>query len=364
MTPGRIDARSPYMEFAKLRSGARYNLASSGMANLSLSELDISLDQLEINGPNGYGYEPLKRAIAQRYRVPVECVVPAVGTSMANYLALAASTNPGDEVLIEQPTYSLLLDTARYLGLDIERFVRPALANYQVDLNHLERQLSPRTKLIVLCNFHNPSGALTSEPTLREIGSMAKRVGALVIVDEVYLEMLWEPEPQSAVHIDPDVFLSTNSLTKAYGLSGIRCGWILASPEVAERIWHIHDLHAATNVYPAELLGVIAFEKLPHIAALQKQRLDENRRLLHACLESQSVLEYFWPEHGTVVFPRVRSGDATTFCDRLRKDYELSVVPGTFFEDPERIRIGVGGETEDVRASLEQLGRALREICP
>ena len=358
----RMDSRSPYMEFAKLRSAAKYNLASSGMANFTMQELGVTIDQLEINGPDSYGYEPLKQAIAGRYRVPVECVVTAMGTSMANYFALAGCTNPGDEVLVEQPTYSLLLDTARYLGLEITRFARPAALDYQCDLDDLARRISSKTRAIVLCNLHNPSGALIPDSVLREIAALARRVGALVIVDEVYREMLWELQPQSAVHVDPEIFISTNSLTKAYGLSGIRCGWVLAPQEVAERIWHIHDLHAATNAYPAELLGVIAFEKLAAITAIQRQRLDTNRKLLRECLDSQSALDYFWPEHGTVVFPRIKNGNAEDFANRLRRDYQLGVVPGTFFEDAQRVRIGIGGKTEEVRASLAQLSRALREL--
>lgn len=362
MTSQRTQSRSAYMEFAKLRTRTKHNLATSGMAGLPLVELGVTIDQLEINGPDGYGYEPLRHAIAQRYRVPRECVVPAAGTSMANYFALAACAEPGDEVLIEWPTYALLLDTARYLGLKIKRFQRPPTSGYQVDLADLERRISPRTKLIVLCNLHNPSGALTPESTLREIGRMAKKVGAHVIVDEVYLEMLWESQPHSAFHIDPDTFISTNSLTKGYGLSGIRCGWVIASPEIDERIRHIHDLHSAGNAFPAEVLGVVAFAKLGRIAAIQKARLDENRELLKRVLESQPALEYFWPEHGTIVFPRFANGSSETICKILRKEYELSVVPGQFFEDPHRIRVGVGGITEAVRPALEQLQRALGEL--
>jgi DNA-binding transcriptional MocR family regulator len=119
MTFRRSHARSSYMEFAKLYSGAAFNLATSGMASFPLAELGVSIDQLEINGSTIYGYEPLNRAIANRYRVPVECVVAAAGTSMANYFVLAACCNPGEEMLIEHPTYSLLLDTARYLGIVI-----------------------------------------------------------------------------------------------------------------------------------------------------------------------------------------------------------------------------------------------------
>jgi len=360
--PARTQARSSYMEFAKLRSGAKYNLATSGMANLTMAELGLSIDQLEINPPGGYGYEPLDRAIAERYRVPKECVITVLGTSMANYFALAACTDSGDEILVEQPTYALLLDTSQYLGLGIKRFQRPASADYQIDVADLRRQVSSRTKAIVLCNLHNPTGAFTSESTLREVGEIAKRVRARVIVDEVYLEMLWEKHPSSAFHIDPEVFLSTNSLTKAYGLSGIRCGWVLASPEIIDRIRHFEDLHMGTNVHPAELMGVIAFQKLDQIASKQKKRLEENRKLLREVLESQAFLEYFWPEHGTVVFPRVK-GNAAKFVERLRSEYELSVVPGQFFEDPQRVRIGVGSATESVRGSLGQLEKALKSFA-
>ncbi len=254
----------------------------------------------------------------------------------------------------------LLLDTARYLGIEVKRFARPPERNFEVDLEELERKISSRTKLIVLCNMHNPSGALIPEATLRTVGQLAKRVGARVMVDEVYLEMLWQRTPQSCFHLDPEAFVSTHSLTKAYGLSGIRCGWVLASPELAQRIWHIHDLHASTPVHPGELLGVIAFEKLEQIAALQKTRLDGNRRLLRNFLESQTVFDYFLPEHGTVIAPRVKTGDGDALAAALRKR-DISVVPGGFFEMPDRVRIGVGGPTEEVREALEALGAALRD---
>jgi aspartate/methionine/tyrosine aminotransferase len=358
MTFQRTHARSSYMEFAKLYSGAKFNLATSGMASFPLKELDVSIEELEINGSTVYGYEPLNRTIAKRYRVPIECVVAAAGTSMANYLVLAASAAPGEEILIEQPTYGLLLDTARYLGLEIKRFQRSA-KDFHIDIADLERNLSPRTKLIVICNLHNPTGALTSEYTLREIGKLAKKVGARVLVDEVYLEMLWESEPKSAFHLDPDVFISTNSLTKAYGLSGLRCGWALTSPEMAERMWHLNDLHASTPVHIAELLSITAFKKLDQVAAKQKVMLNQNRKLLRELLESQSQLDYFWPEHGTVVFPRLKKGRIEDFCSYLLNDYQISVVPGSFFEMPDHLRIGVGAPTEDIRASLAQLGKAL-----
>lgn len=358
MTPLRTHSRSPYMEFAKLNSGARYNLAGSGMASYPLSDLGIKLTDLEINGPNAYGYEPLNQAIARRYRVPADCVVAANGTAMANYLALAASANPGEEILIEEPTYPLLLDAARYLGFSIKRFQRSPV-DFQINIADIEKNVSSSTKLIVLCNLHNPSGVLTPAGALKEIGTIAKRVNAKVLVDEVYLEMLWMAQPDSAFHIDPATFISTNSLTKAYGLSGLRCGWVLAAPELAERMRHLNDLHGSTPVHPGELLSVIAFSRLEQISAKQRTRLDENRKLLREALASQNQLEYCWPEFGTVVSPKLKQGSVSEFCERLRTDFEVSVVPGHFFEMPPHIRIGVGNDTEDVRRSLAQLQRAL-----
>jgi aspartate/methionine/tyrosine aminotransferase len=347
------------MEWAKLHSTAKFHLATSGMASLPLAELSVTIDQLEINGPSIDGYEPLLQAIAGRYRVPHECVVSAVGTSLANYLALAATTEPGDEILVEQPTYELILSTAKYLGLEINRFPRRAENNFAIDLADVERNMTSRTRVIVICNLHNPTGALTPDSTLREIGKLAARVGARVLVDEVYREMLFESVPASAFHIDPERFIVTNSLTKAYGLSGLRCGWVLSSPDLARRMFRINDLHGATFAHPAELLSLIALEKLPQIASRMKFMLDANRRLLRDFLLKRDDLDYFWPEYGTIVFPRLKNGAADSLCQLLRRDFETSVVPGRFFEGPDRFRVGVGLPTESVREALPQLERGL-----
>jgi aspartate/methionine/tyrosine aminotransferase len=347
------------MEWAKLRSAARFNLATSGVANFPLAELGVTIDQLEINGPSIYGYEPLLQAIARRYRVEQECVVSAVGTSLANYLALAATTEPGDEILVEQPTYELILSTAKYLGLEIRRFPRRAENNFAIDPADVERNITPRTRVIAVCNFHNPTGALAPDSTLREVGELARKAGAYVLADEVYREMLFESAPASAFHVDPERFIVTNSLTKAYGLSGLRCGWVLAPPELARRMFRINDLHGATFAHPAELLSVVALEKLPRIAARMKSMLEANRRLLRDFLRERDDLDHFWPEYGAIVFPRLKAGNVEPFCDLLRNEFQTAVVSGSFFESPDRIRIGVGTPTESVRESLQQLGLGL-----
>jgi aspartate/methionine/tyrosine aminotransferase len=357
----RINAESAYMQWSKLHSHAEFNLASSGMAAYPLAELDVKIEQLEINGPVVYGYEPLRVAIAARYRVNKENVVTVAGTSMANHMAMSAVTEPGDEILIEQPTYEPLLGLAKYLGLRIKRFARPCCGDkaFQPDLADLQRKLSRDTRLVVLNNLHNPSGVLIPQATMKKIGELARDVGARVLVDEVYLEMLFQKNPETAFHLDPERFLITNSLTKGYGLSGLRCGWILASADIAQRIWRIDDLYSASPVFPAQQLSVVAFAKLDKVAAAASASLGRSRELLRKFLDSRKDLECVWPEYGTVVFPRLLTGDVHDFCAMVRDQFKTTVVPGKFFEMPEHFRIGVGGGPELVAAALQQLGRGL-----
>src|SRR5271169_2454414 len=199
--PSRTQSRSPYMEFSKLRSGAKYSLADSGIRSYPLAELPVRIEDLEINGTDAYGYAPLNERLARFNGVPPECVVTAAGASMANHLAMAATVEPGDEVLVEHPTYELLVSTLRYLGATVRYFEHRMEDGFCIDPEEVERQITPRTKLIVITNLHNPSGARADDQTLRALGDIAKRANALVLVDEVYLEALFERRPRPALHL-------------------------------------------------------------------------------------------------------------------------------------------------------------------
>ncbi len=361
---GRRTRASEYMHWAKTRSRARFNLATSGLANLKLQELQISLSDLELTGEGGYGYQPLIQALADRYRVDTACVVTAAGTSFANHLALAALISPGDEILLESPAYEPLLALAHYLGAEVKRFQRRFEDDFRISPAEIERNLGPRTRLIVMTNFHNPSGVLTEDDTLREVGELANKRNARVLLDEVYLQMLFAEPPRTAFHLG-NQFIVTSSLTKAFGLSGLRCGWILAEPELAKRMWFLNDLFAATPVHAGERLSVVALEQLAGIAEQAQIRLDRNRELLNQFLHTRADLEAIRPPFGSIMFPRVKPGKAASadeLCRLLREKYETSVVPGSFFEMPDHFRVGLGGDTETLTAGLERLGSALDEL--
>jgi aspartate/methionine/tyrosine aminotransferase len=358
----RRDSRaSEYLHWAKTSSSARFNLATSGLANVKLRELRVSLDHLEITGETGYGYQPLIAALAERFRVDASSVVTAAGASFANHLAMAALINPGDEILIETPGYEPLVALAGYLGAKVNRFPRRFQDGFAVSPFEIEQNLSPRTRLIVLTNFHNPTGVMTDSDRLREVGELARKTNARVLVDEVYLEMLFADSPPTAFHLG-NQFVVTASLTKAYGLSGLRCGWILAEPELAKRMWLLNDLFAATPVHAGERLSVIALKQLPELAAHAQTRLDRHRQLLNQFFDGRDDLEVVRPSSGSIMFPRVKEASSERLCRLLREKYETSVVPGRFFEMPAHFRIGLGGESDTFIEGLERLGQALDEL--
>jgi DNA-binding transcriptional MocR family regulator len=130
---------SDYMHWAKTRSRARFNLATSGVANVSMDELSVTIRDLEITRDGGYGYEPLQQALAARYRVDADSIAAATGTSLANHLAMASLVKPGDEVLIESPTYEPLLALANYLGADVKRFERRFEDGFRVMPGEIEK---------------------------------------------------------------------------------------------------------------------------------------------------------------------------------------------------------------------------------
>jgi len=261
-------------------------------------------------------------------------------------------------VLVEKPTYDPLLTILEHIGVNIRRFERRAEKGFRLGLGELERNLTPHTRLVILCNLHNPSGALSDENTMRQVGEMAAKVGARVLVDEVYLETLFDQPWQSAFHLGSN-FVVTSSLTKAYGLSGIRCGWILAQPELVQRMWQIVDFTYGSPVHPAELLGVIALDNLDRVRDRARGLLNTNRALVNEFLAARPTLDCEPSRFGTTVFPRLRAGRADKFVTMLREQFETSVVPGEFFEQPQHFRIGFCGATETVRGGLERLGAAL-----
>ena len=351
--------RAPYMQWSKSRPSPAYDLAASAVWSCTVDDLPGARDALELTGPNENGYEPLLEAIAGHYGVGVASVATANGASGANLLASIALCGPGDDVLIERPAYDPLLALPRLIGARVVRFERRREAGFALDVEAVRAALTPKTRLIILTSPHNPTGARASEADLEALAALAAEANAHALVDEVYLDASGGPRPRPAATIDARL-VSSSSLTKSYGLAGLRCGWCVASPEVAERIRRARDIVDAVGAFPAERLAVRAFEHLDALADRARRIVAPNLERLRAALTARPEIEWLEPVGGTVAFPRLR--DAATsdaLATWLLAHAQTAIVPGRFFDEPAHFRIGFGVKPEALEGGLAALARAL-----
>ena len=356
-----------YMTWAKTMPAAEINLARSGIEHCPASLLGVRSGDLVVNLPVRWGYRPLVEAIAARYRVAADRVFTVSGgTSLADWLACAAVLDgqpSSAEVIVERPAYEPLLRIPQSFGVRIRRLERRFEDAWAVDLDRFASLITSRTRLAIVSNLHNPTGARIPLTTLSRMAALLDRVGARLLVDEVYLECTFDRRTRSSVHAGPNV-VTANSLTKAYGLDGLRAGWLLGPPDVIRRAALIHDMLGNNGVAPGEQLELAAFRRLDAISRRSHRILDPNLAHVRRFLAGERRLEAVVPQGGNVVFPRLpRELDADRLAEHLLTRYSTLVVPGRFFEAPRHVRFSFGMRTPLLLKGLRRISRALDDLC-
>ncbi|MCZ6688419.1 MAG: pyridoxal phosphate-dependent aminotransferase [Planctomycetota bacterium] len=350
-----------YMKWAKEQAGKEWDcsLAASGMPALSMEDLGLRPEDIRIDRPGLYGDPELRGILARRYGVPESRVIIAAGTSLANFLVLGALLEPADEAIVETPTYESLPRIVEMLGAKVVPLARTFDEEFRVIPARLREAVTPRTRAIILTSLHNPSGVGVPEETLREIGEIADRSGALVIVDEVYIEYLPEGAfPRAATLGDP--FVSTSSLTKAYGLGGLRVGWAVGPEPLIRKAHELHDLLDVECSAPSQSIAVRFFDGADAILSRTIEHLKRNYGILSRWAEDRGDIDLVPPDGGASAFPRLPPGvSSLDLSRRLMDEFGTVVVPGDFFEAPGFLRISFGGETGDLEEGLRRLGRAI-----
>jgi aspartate/methionine/tyrosine aminotransferase len=353
-----VPSFAPYMEWAKSRPKAAIDLAGSNLLACTLDDLPEAREALDIAGESPEGYPPLKDAIARHCGVGVDRVATAVGCAGANFLSCAALLSPGDDVLVETPFYDPLPAAARMLGARIATFPRRFEDGYELDPSAVAAALTPRTRMVVLSNPHNPSGTVTSQRSLRGLAELAEKHGFYVLVDEVYRDTVLERRPSTAAMLG-ERWVSTSSLTKAYGLASLRCGWAIGSPEVARAIRRARDVVDGWGPIPSERLSVVAFRHIERLASRARAIVEDNLAAVSGFLADRTELECV-PPRSTLAFPRLAGvADAGPFAERLFRETGTAVAPGRFFGASAHFRLAFGGEPARVREGLASIGRCL-----
>ncbi|MGE0812383.1 MAG: pyridoxal phosphate-dependent aminotransferase [Vicinamibacterales bacterium] len=356
------DPLAPYLLWAKRRAPAAIDLAGSNLVACTWTDVPGAREAVALTAPNDDGYGPLLERIAAHYGRSPDAVATAGGCSGANFLVVAALVGAGDHVLVEQPTYDPLLGICHLLGARVRRFQRTFDEGFRVVPGRVREALTPQTRLVVITAPHNPSGVDVDEETLVAVAREADRVGAVVLVDEVYLDLAnaVAPRPRRAAASLDGPFVSTSSLTKSYGLAGLRAGWAVAPAAIAERLRRTRDVVDNAGSAPADSLAAHAWSRQPALLARGRAVLDENlaacRRLLAACPE----LEVAAPPAASVVFPRLAGqADAGPFVARTLADHGVAVGPGTFFDAPAHFRVSLASAPARVVEGLDRLAAAV-----
>lgn len=356
-----------YLQWFKSKSPVEYDLCRSGVEPLSLQDLPqpLALNELELYGENSYGYPPLLRQVAEKYKVSPDEVVITLGTSQAVFLTCLALVSSGDVVLVEHPGYEPLRKVPLALGAEVLPLNRSSEKGFQIDLDEFQAKLSERVKLIILTNLHNPSGALLSPEIITQMAEMAQEKKAWILVDEIYLDFLPSPEKWTALGRADNLIVSA-SLCKVYGLGDLRCGWLLAPSPLANEIRIILDYVHVEHVFLAEKIASLIFPYLPQIREKNLKRRQENFQLVKDFMEEaagEGWLTWVEPAGGVVCFPRLLVGlEADQFNQYLREKFRTSVVPGSFFGSPHHFRLGFGGPKEALEKGLINLKEALTQL--
>lgn len=369
------------MKWAKtVPSGARYDLTASGMPDTL--EPEASRDPVRHLSP--CWSEPLDttaqcrrrvgidatetfiRAVADRYDVDPQCVSPTLGASLAITHVLIALVRAGDHVVVERPTYEPLHRVPEILGARVSRLERKYEEGWKVVPDRLAQLLTSRTRVVILSNLHNPSGVAIDPASLTAITDLAARVGAMVLVDEVYLDYGWgiDDERFTPVCRVASNGISWSSSTKAFGFAALRAGWIVTTePDAARAIRAATDyLHVHAPVSTVQL-GTRVLEEAEPLLEHARRVAAEGHEVVQRWLDTESRVSWVPPAAGVsgcLRLPHLMQ-DAP-FAEHLRERYDTQVVPGTMFEAPGFVRLSFGLEPKTLEQALANVSAALDDL--
>ena len=360
---------APYLYWAKTRPAAAFDLAGSNLLACSLEDLPGARDAVDLTMPDRGGFPPLVDGIATHYGVTPDCVVTAPGCSAANFLAIAALVGAGDAVLMEWPGYDQIRGACELLGARVDTFERRFAEGFRVDVAAVRAKITPQTRPVILTSPHNPGGAAIDAATLAELQALAESANLHVLVDEVYLDVTRMLKGGGVAHAHPradrpwpaaalvgDRLLSISSLTKSYGLSGLRCGWVVTTPAIAERCRRVRDVIDNIGAAPADRLSALAFAHLPRLAERAFSLVTTNLAHANAFFARRPELELAIPIEATIAFPRVRGvDDSAELVRRLFEEQGVAVAAGAFFGAAGHIRLSLAGNTETLVEGLHRI---------
>ncbi|MFX0016675.1 MAG: aminotransferase class I/II-fold pyridoxal phosphate-dependent enzyme [Promethearchaeota archaeon] len=349
-----------------------YNLTESGVHPYTLSEL-LTEDEIQtlLSTRLGYGQTngsvELRKSISRLYSgADLDNILVTNGSSEANFIGIWSNLEPEDELLFMLPNYMQIWGVARSFGVHVKPFHLREDLNWQPDVEELKSLISPKTKMIVVCNPNNPTGAVLEEEIMLEISSLTQKSDIWIYSDEIYrgAELAGE-ETDSFWGLQNKVIVSCG-LSKAYALPGLRIGWLIAPKETIEKMWSYHDYTSiATGILSNQIATVVLQPEIRKKVLMRTRKiLQDNLIILTEWVKKHKDILYFIPpQAGGIAFlkysPNINSTELTT---RLRQEKSTFIVAGDCFGMDNYIRIGIGSEKEYLVSGLMLIDEILEEL--
>ena len=345
----------------------RYNLSESSVRDRSLGELGVELGDMVLFYGDHVGDPGLREQIATLSGggVGADEVLVTAGAAAALFIIATTLLGKGDHLIVLRPNYATNIETPRAIAADVSYVDLSFDDGFAIDVDRLAALITPRTRYVSVTLPHNPTGQLISDGELRRLVEIVERAGCRLLVDETYREMTFgEPLP-TAASLSPRA-VSVSSLSKTYGIPGIRTGWLVCRDAELMKTF----LAAKEQI---GICGSVVDEAIARHALEQREAfLSSNRRRIEAALATvrdwiagEELMEWIEPRGGVVCFPRIKPAapvDVDEFYRVLNDEQGTYVGPGHWFEQPRRhMRVGFGWPTPDELAGgLRAISASLR----
>ena len=360
---------------SKFEQEVNYNLSESGVHPILLSELLSDnpdyINQLlttELNYPYVNGIPELRENIAALYNeASAENVLVTTGAVEANYNTISTLLNKGEEIVIMLPNYMQIWGIAKNSGLKLKNFHLREEDRWTPDLDELNKTVTKNTKLIAICNPNNPTGYILSEKEMDSIIDVAEKTNAWILADEVYTgaERTRDEETPS-FYGRYDKVVAVGSMSKAYGLPGLRIGWLVAPVDTVDKIWARHEYTTISATMLSNKLAAIALspEVRPRLIRRARNFIRRGYPILQKWMDDhESTFSVIPPQAAAIAFVRYHLDiNSSEFAERLRKEKSVFIVPGDHFGMDKFFRISFGLPPDYLTSGLNRIHELIMEI--
>lgn len=345
-----------------------YDIGESAVKTLSVKDIEIDLEKVLLRYGYHSGNPALRETIAEQYTgLSGDQIIVTTGASEANFIVVSALVKPGDHVIIEHPNYPSLYEVPRSLGCNVSLFNLKFENRFRPDLEELKKMITPETKLVSLTHPNNPTGSMISEEDLQEVINLVESNDIFLLFDETYRHLASDENLlPPAASLSPKV-ISISSMSKCYGLPGIRTGWLATKNQsILDSAVAIREQLSISNNTLSEEIALSVLKRKEKFLGNAGSRIEQNRKLVAGWMFKQSDFEWIYPEAGVVCFPRIKKHvkvEPEKLFRLLAEKYRTFVVPGRCFEmDESHFRIGFGADAGEIEVGLSNLNKALNEL--